>query len=70
MTLSEARGYARARARMAVAAEIDLLSRTDDVVPAASCGELVEQALEYVVGRIIAQRMVDAPVALPVRRAA
>jgi hypothetical protein len=70
MTLPEARGYVRARARLAVVAEIDALSAADQAVSPAMSHQLLELALEQVVGRIIAQRMVDEPVQPYIRRAA
>jgi len=70
MTLSEGRGFARARARMAVEAELDALLSSGEILSQAMHAELVEQALEQVVVRIVAQQIVDKPVWLPVRRAA
>jgi hypothetical protein len=70
MTLPEARGYVRARARLAVQAEIDALSAASQTLSPAMSHQLVEFALEQVVVRMMAQRVVEQPVPLFVRRAA
>ncbi len=70
MTLPEARGYIRARARLAVQAEIDALSISGQALSPAMSHQLVELALEQVVVRMMAQRVVEQPVSLVVRRAA
>lgn len=70
MTLPEARGYVRARARLAVQTEIDALSEGGQIVSPALGHQLVELALDQVVGRIIAQRLIEQPAPLHARRAA
>jgi hypothetical protein len=70
MTLPEARGYVRARARTAILAEVDALSAAGQSLSPATSHQLVELALEQVVVRMIAQRVVEEPAALPGRRAA
>jgi len=70
MTLPEARGYIRARARLAVLAEIDALLAGGQAVSPEIRHQLAELALEQVVVRMMAQRMVEERVPLFVRRAA
>jgi hypothetical protein len=70
MTLPEARGYVRARARLAVMAEIDALSASGQAVSPAMSHQLVELALEQIVVRMIAQRVVEESAPLYSRRAA
>jgi hypothetical protein len=70
MTLSEARGYVRARARLAVAAEVNALSGAGQTISPAMGQQLLELALEQVVGRMIAQRMVEELAQVCTRRAA
>lgn len=70
MTLSETRGYVRARARLAVAAEVNALSSAGQAISPAMGHQLMELALEQVVGRLIVQRMVEEPAQFYQRRAA
>ncbi len=70
MRLAEARGYVRARARLAVMAEIAAMSAAGQIVPSKLHDELVEMVLEQVVVRMIAQRMVEVQTTMPLRRAA
>lgn len=70
MRLSEARGYIRARSRLAVMAEIEELTLSGQSLSPRLRNQLVEMTLEQVVGRLIAQRMVEVQTTLPLRRAA
>lgn len=70
MRLAEARGYVRARARLAVIAEIEAMSAGGQLVPAAMQNELLEMVLDQVVIRMIATRMVEVQTTVPLRRAA
>jgi hypothetical protein len=70
LTLPEARGYVRARARLAVMAELDALVAAGQQLSPQMQYELVELALEQVVVRMIAVRMVEVQTTVPLRRAA
>jgi hypothetical protein len=70
LKLHEARGYIRARARFAVLAELNANVAAGEKMSPGAVHELVELALEQVVVRMIAVRMVEAQTTVPLRRAA
>ena len=70
MSIAEARGYVRARARRVVQAEIDDLLESAPVIRAVPREPLVEETLERIVVWVIAESVKTAPRVEPTRRAA
>ena len=70
MSIAEARGYVRARARRVVQAEIDDLLETAPAIRAVPREPLVEETLERIVVWVIADCVKNAPRVEPARRAA
>jgi hypothetical protein len=70
MSIAEARGYVRAKARRVVHDEIDELIETAPAIRAVPREPLVEEALERIVVWVIAESVKTAPRVEPARRAA
>jgi hypothetical protein len=70
MSIAEARGYIRARARRVVETEIDELLLTFPAIRTVPRGPLVEETLERIVVWVIAESVKNSPRLAAMRRAA
>jgi hypothetical protein len=70
MSIAEARGYIRARARRVVEGEIDELLLTAPAIRTVPRGPLVEETLERIVVWVIAESVKNSPRLAAMRRAA
>ncbi len=70
MSIPEARGYIRARARLAVQIETDAVVAADGAISRALAEKLAEMAIEQVIVRMIVAQVKAAPVRVERRRAA